>query len=183
MALLASDRSERNRRSGRIRKPRTPMSFPGSGQWSLRILRGEIPCNKAYEDEYALAFHDIAPQAPVHVLVIPKGEYVSFDDFSRLAPPDAIAGFYRAAQKVAEQLGLQQGGYRIIDSAALWDLYQKDPESVLLVDTRQEWEYRTGHIKGALNFPIEPTWLSRWRNKSALEKFLGPDKNRFIVFY
>jgi 3-mercaptopyruvate sulfurtransferase SseA len=77
----------------------------------------------------------------------------------------------------------QQGGYRIIDSAALWDRYQKDPESVLLVDTRQEWEYRTGHIKGALNFPIEPTWLSRWRNKSALEKFLGPDKNRFIVFY
>ena len=53
-----------------------------------RILRGEIPCNKAYEDEYALAFHDIAPQAPVHVLVIPKGEYVSFDDFSRLAPAE-----------------------------------------------------------------------------------------------
>jgi rhodanese-related sulfurtransferase len=54
---------------------------------------------------------------------------------------------------------------------------------MLLVDTRQEWEYRSGHIKGALNFPIEPTWLSRWRNKGALAKFLGPDKNRFIVFY
>ena len=77
----------------------------------------------------------------------------------------------------------QQGGYRIIDTAALWDRYQKDPETMLLVDTRQEWEYRSGHIKGALNFPIEPTWLSRWRNKGALEKFLGPDKNRFIVFY
>jgi 3-mercaptopyruvate sulfurtransferase SseA len=77
----------------------------------------------------------------------------------------------------------QQGGYRIIDTDALWNRYQKDPETLLLVDTRQEWEYRTGHIKGALNFPIEPTWLSRWRNKGALEKFLGPDKNRFIVFY
>lgn len=74
-----------------------------------RILRGEIPCNKVYEDEHALAFHDIAPQAPVHLLVIPKGEYVSFDDFSRDAPAEAVAGFYRASQKAAEQLGLQQG--------------------------------------------------------------------------
>ncbi|MCP5407182.1 MAG: histidine triad nucleotide-binding protein [Chromatiaceae bacterium] len=79
-----------------------------------RILRGEIPCNKVYEDEHALAFHDIAPQAPVHLLVIPKGEYVSFDDFSRDAPAEAVAGFYRASQKAAEQLGLQQGGYRIL---------------------------------------------------------------------
>ena len=77
----------------------------------------------------------------------------------------------------------QQGGYQIIDTDKLWDRYQKDPETVLLVDTRQEWEYRTGHIKGALNFPMEPTWLSRWRNRGALEDFLGPDKNRFIVFY
>jgi rhodanese-related sulfurtransferase len=51
------------------------------------------------------------------------------------------------------------------------------------VDTRQEWEYRTGHIKNALNFPIEPTWLSRWRKKDALQTFLGLDKNRLIVFY
>ena len=77
----------------------------------------------------------------------------------------------------------RQGGYRIIDAEALWDRYQKDPDTLLLVDTRQEWEYRTGHIKGALNFPMEPTWLSRWRNKGTLAKFLGPDKNRFIVFY
>jgi hypothetical protein len=67
----------------------------------------------------------------------------------------------------------RQGGYAIIDNDALWDRYQKDPDTAILVDTRQEWEYRTGHIKGALNFSIEPTWLSRWRNKSALEKFLG----------
>ena len=77
----------------------------------------------------------------------------------------------------------RQGGYRIIDTESLWGRYQKDPDALLLVDTRQEWEYRTGHINGALNFPMEPTWLSRWRNKGALEKFLGPDKNRFIVFY
>jgi diadenosine tetraphosphate (Ap4A) HIT family hydrolase len=81
-----------------------------------KILRGEIPCNKAYEDEYALAFHDIAPQAPVHVLVIPKGEYVSFDDFSASAPAEAVAGFYRAAQKVAAQLGLEPGGYRVLSN-------------------------------------------------------------------
>ncbi len=81
-----------------------------------RILRGEIPCKRAYEDEYALAFHDIAPQAPVHVLVIPKGPYVSFDDFSAKAPAEAVAGFYRAVQKVAEELGLQGTGYRVLSN-------------------------------------------------------------------
>ena len=77
----------------------------------------------------------------------------------------------------------RQGGYRIIGTDELWGRYEKDPNKILLVDTRQEWEYRTGHIKGAKNFPIEPTWLSRWRNKGALEKFLGPDKERLLVFY
>ncbi|WP_428604025.1 histidine triad nucleotide-binding protein [Sedimenticola sp.] len=81
-----------------------------------RILRGEIPCNKVYEDEYALAFHDIAPQAPIHVLVIPKGEYVSFDDFSRTAPAEAMTGFYRAVQQAAESLGLQTDGYRALSN-------------------------------------------------------------------
>ena len=76
-----------------------------------------------------------------------------------------------------------QAGYQLITTDELFEQYSAKPESPLLVDTRQEWEYRTGHIKGALNFPMEPTWLSRWRNKSAREKFLGPDKNRFIVFY
>ncbi len=79
-----------------------------------RILRGEIPCNKVYEDEYALAFHDIAPQAPVHVLVIPRGAYESFDDFSARATAEESAGFYRAAQRVAAQLGLLKGGYRVL---------------------------------------------------------------------
>ena len=76
-----------------------------------------------------------------------------------------------------------KGGYQLIITDELFRQHKEDPESLLLVDTRQEWEYRTGHIKGAVNFPIEPTWLSRWRNKSALGKVLGPDKNRFIVFY
>ena len=70
-----------------------------------RILRGEIPCRKVYEDEWALAFHDISPQAPMHVLVIPKGRYVSFADFSASASADEIAGFMRAVGKVAKDLG------------------------------------------------------------------------------
>jgi predicted sulfurtransferase len=77
----------------------------------------------------------------------------------------------------------KQGGYQLISIDELWVRYTAKPESLLLVDTRQEWEYRTGHIKNALNFPIEPTWLSRWRKKRALGTFLGPNKNLFIVFY
>jgi predicted sulfurtransferase len=75
------------------------------------------------------------------------------------------------------------GGYRIMSTDDLSDLYQKDPTGLLLVDTRQEWEYGTGHIKGAVNFPMEPTWWSRWRKASALETVLGPDKDRTVVFY
>lgn len=77
----------------------------------------------------------------------------------------------------------RRGGYQLIKTEELWERYSKSPERILLVDTRQEWEYRTGHIKGALNFSIEPTWLSRWRKKGELKSFLGSDKNRFIVFY
>ena len=77
----------------------------------------------------------------------------------------------------------KQGGYRLITTDELRKHYTSNPEFLLLVDTRPEWEYRTGHIKTAVNFPIEPTWLSRWRKKSALGTVLGPDKNRFIVFY
>ena len=75
------------------------------------------------------------------------------------------------------------GGYKIITTEELAERYQKDASSLLLVDTRQEWEYRTGHLKGAVNFPMEPTWWSRWRKASALETFLGPDKDRTIIFY
>ncbi|MDK4806655.1 MAG: histidine triad nucleotide-binding protein [Novosphingobium aromaticivorans] len=79
-----------------------------------RILRGEIPSKTVYEDDFALAFHDIAPQAPVHVLVIPKGPYVSWDDFSARAPEALIAGFVRAVGKVARDLGLVEPGYRLL---------------------------------------------------------------------
>ena len=75
------------------------------------------------------------------------------------------------------------GGYKLIDTQKLKKIYDKKPEGFLLVDTRQEWEYRSGHIGGAVNFPMEPTWLSRWQKSDALEKFLGPEKNRLIVFY
>lgn len=79
-----------------------------------RILRGEIPCKKVYEDDHALAFHDINPQAPVHVLVIPKGKYCSFADFSAGASAEEIAGFVRAVGTVARQLGLEAPGYRVL---------------------------------------------------------------------
>jgi diadenosine tetraphosphate (Ap4A) HIT family hydrolase len=79
-----------------------------------RILRGELPCNKVYEDDYALAFHDINPQAPVHILVIPRGPYVSWDDFSARAPAGEIAGFVRAVGHVARDQGLVAPGYRLL---------------------------------------------------------------------
>lgn len=79
-----------------------------------KILRGEIPCNKVYEDDYALAFHDIQPQAPVHVLVIPKGPYVSMADFSAQGSEAEVAGFFKAVGEVARQLELDEPGYRII---------------------------------------------------------------------
>ena len=79
-----------------------------------KILRGEIPANKVYEDEWVLAFHDIAPQAPVHILVIPKGAYVSWDDFSARALEAEIAGFVRAVGHVAREHGLVAPGYRLL---------------------------------------------------------------------
>ncbi len=79
-----------------------------------RILRREIPSKTVYEDQWALAFHDISPQAPVHVLVIPTGKYVSFADFSAHASTEEIAGFVRAVGKVAKDLGLEANGYRLL---------------------------------------------------------------------
>ena len=79
-----------------------------------KILRREIPCDRVYEDEYALAFKDIYPQAPVHILVIPKGAYVSMDDFSATATAAEITGFFRAVGRVARDAGLDAGGYRLL---------------------------------------------------------------------
>lgn len=79
-----------------------------------KILRGELPCKKVYEDEHALAFHDINPMAPVHILVIPKGAYVSWDDFSDRASDLEIAGFTRAVGNVARDAGMVKQGYRLL---------------------------------------------------------------------
>ena len=79
-----------------------------------RILRGEIPAKRVYEDEYALAFHDINPQAPTHILVIPKGAWVSWDDFSQAGSDAEIAGFVRAVGKVARAAEMVVQGYRLL---------------------------------------------------------------------
>ena len=79
-----------------------------------KILRGEIPNDTVYEDDHVLAFRDISPQAPVHVLVIPKGAYISIDDFGRDASAEEIKAFYAAVSKIAEQEGLTQAGFRCI---------------------------------------------------------------------
>ena len=79
-----------------------------------RILRGEIPCKKVYENDHALAFHDINPQMPVHVLVIPRGAYVSLDDFSAKAAPEELAGLLHAVGETARLMGVGEDGYRIV---------------------------------------------------------------------
>ena len=91
--------------------PRLPYD---DGNIFARILRGELPCDRVYEDEHALAFRDIRPQAPVHLLVIPKGRYVSWDDFTASASDAEIAGFMRAVGAVTRQAGLDVPGYRLM---------------------------------------------------------------------
>jgi diadenosine tetraphosphate (Ap4A) HIT family hydrolase len=98
------------------------MSVSGLGPYDdsnifARILRGEIPCRRVYEDEFALAFHDIHPRAPVHVLVIPKLPYVSLADFTARATAEQVGGFFKAVGTVARQLGLEQPGYRILSNS------------------------------------------------------------------
>jgi diadenosine tetraphosphate (Ap4A) HIT family hydrolase len=95
------------------------MPVPGLGPYDpqnifARILRGELPCNRIYEDDYALAFQDIHPRAPVHVLIIPKLPYVSLADFTAQATPEQIGGFFKAVGAVAKQLDLEERGYRIL---------------------------------------------------------------------
>lgn len=91
--------------------PATPYD---DGNIFARILRGEIPATIVYQDEHAIAFNDIAPQAPTHVLVIPRGRYVSWDDFSARASDAEIAGFIRAVGHVARAAGLVEPGYRLL---------------------------------------------------------------------
>lgn len=77
----------------------------------------------------------------------------------------------------------KRGGYQLVTSEILWEMISRDQAGVLLVDTRQNWEYAAGHIKDAVNFPMEPTWLARLTKRGELEQFLGPDKQKHIVFY
>ena len=84
------------------------------GNVFARILRKEIPNKTVHEDDYVLAFHDLRPQAPVHVLVIPKGRYVSADDFGANAPAEMVVAFWRAVSRIAADLGLADTGYRLI---------------------------------------------------------------------
>lgn len=107
------------------------MSVPARSDYDdqnifAKILRGEIPNKTVYEDEFALAFYDINPQAPLHVLVIPKGPYVSFADFSEHAPADLVVGFIRAVGKVAQDLGVEDAGYRLLSNAG-HDAHQEVP--------------------------------------------------------
>ncbi len=91
-----------------------------------KILRGEIPSKRVYEDDFAIAFHDINPQAPTHLLVIPRGAYVSWDDFSARASDVEIAGFVRAVGTVARAAGLVAPGYRLLANTGL-DAHQEVP--------------------------------------------------------
>lgn len=84
-----------------------------------KILRGEIPCNKVYEDDHVLAFSDIAPKAPVHILVVPRGQYVSIDDFGANAPAAEIKAFFVAIDKIVSEKGLKESGFRCIANTGL----------------------------------------------------------------
>lgn len=83
-----------------------------------RILRAEIPCKKIFENEYAIAFNDLNPKRKIHVLVIPKGEFASFDDFTKFATPEQQVGFYKVVQQVVADLGVDKSGYRLISNHA-----------------------------------------------------------------
>lgn len=84
-----------------------------------KILRGEIPCDKVYEDDHVLAFNDIAPKAPVHILVIPKGAYLSIDEFGAKGSAEEVAAFYAALAQIVKEKGLAEEGFRCIANTGL----------------------------------------------------------------
>ena len=79
-----------------------------------KIINREIPADIVYEDELSLAFKDINPQAPIHILIIPKGDYISFDDFVTKASIDEVSNFFQTVKKIAHQLGVSDSGYRLV---------------------------------------------------------------------
>lgn len=98
--------------------PKTPKAYDPNNIFA-RILRGEIPCNKVFENDHVLAFRDIQPQAPVHVLVIPKGAYVDMDDFTARADAEEIAALFRALGEIARSEGISVSGYRVLSNCGL----------------------------------------------------------------
>ena len=96
------------------------------GNIFAKLLRGEIPSRRVYEDEHAIVFHDIAPWAPTHLLAVPRGSYVSWDDFSARASDAEIAGLTRAIGTAAREAGLVESGYRLIANTGL-DSHQEVP--------------------------------------------------------
>ncbi|MBO6518790.1 MAG: histidine triad nucleotide-binding protein [Rhodospirillales bacterium] len=111
-----------------------------------KILRGEIPCDKVFEDEHTLAFNDINPQAPVHVLVIPKGAYVNMDDFHEKASDAEIAALMRAVGQVAKLKGLSETGYRILSNTGE-DAHQEVPHLHLHVVGKRDLGRMIGRPK------------------------------------
>lgn len=85
-----------------------------NGNIFAKIIRGEVPCKKVFESDDVFAFEDISPAAPVHILVVPKGEYTSFNDFTENAPSETVSNFFKTVRKIANDAGLQENGYRII---------------------------------------------------------------------
>ena len=102
-----------------------PMTYDPNNVFA-KILRGELPCDKVHESEHALAFRDINPLTPAHVLVIPKGKYVSMDDFTAAASAEEIAGFFRAIGETARKLGVDKSGYRFLSNHGR-DAHQEVP--------------------------------------------------------
>ena len=94
------------------------------------------------------------------------------------SPAQVTESSYEQVQQEAER-----GGYQLIDAESLWKLYDTTPKNILLVDTRQEWEHRAGHIEGSLNFSMEPTWRDRWQKERSLERFLGSNRDHILIFY
>ncbi len=111
-----------------------------------KIIRGEIPCDKVHEDDHTLAFDDINPQAPVHVLVIPKGAYVNMEDFHEKASDAEIAALMRAVGKVAKLKGLSATGYRVLSNTGE-DAHQEVPHLHLHVVGKRDLGRMVGRPK------------------------------------
>jgi histidine triad (HIT) family protein len=120
LGASAHNRLDRTRMLGRVTIMPIDATEPyDDGNIFARVLRGEIPSRTVYEDEHVLAFHDINPLSPAHILVIPKGRYVSWDDFSAKASDAEITAFVRAVGKIARDAGLVESGYRLLANAGI----------------------------------------------------------------